>query len=67
MEKSAYVLLGIVAVCWIIAVIFGMIAAYPFGLVGLIVIFAIGLLFSKILSERLDNKEDDYYDKNINQ
>jgi len=65
MEKTGYFLLGIVAVIWIFAIIIGMIAAFPFGLIGLIAIVGIGILFIKVLSDRLENKEDDYYSKNV--
>ena len=66
MEKTGYILISIVAVVWIFAIIFGMIAAFPYGIVGLIGIVGIGLLFVKVLKERIENKDDDYYDKNVN-
>ena len=65
MEKLAYVLMGVVFLCWLSAILIGMIAAWPFGLIGLIGIAAIGLLLVKVLKERLENKEDDYYSKNV--
>ncbi len=65
MEKTAYALLLAVAVLWLIAMLVGMIAAFPFGLIGLVVIVAVGLLFIKVLRERLANKEDDYYANNV--
>ncbi len=67
MEKTAYVLLIIVAVVWLIAIILGMIVAFPFGILGLLVIVGVGLLFIKVLKERLSNKEDEYYSKNVDQ
>jgi len=65
MEKIAYVLLLIVALCWLLAMFVGMVAAFPMGLIGLVGIAGIGLLFIKVIRERLKNKEDDYYSKNI--
>ncbi len=65
MEKTAYALLLGVAVLWLIAMLVGMIAAFPVGLIGLVVIVAVGLLFIKVLRERLANKEDDYYANNV--
>mgnify|MGYP006280250121 CR=1 FL=1 len=65
MEKTGYILLAIVAFIWFIAMIFGIIAAFPAGLIGLVAIVGIGLLFIKVLKERLANKEDDYYSKNV--
>ena len=65
MEKTAYALLLSVAALWLIAMLVGMIAAFPVGLIGLVVIVAVGLLFIKVLRERLANKEDDYYANNV--
>ena len=67
MEKIGYILLGIVAICWVIAVIIGMIAAFPVGLVGLIAIIGVGFLFARVIKDRLENKEDDHYSENIKQ
>ena len=64
-EKIGYTLLGIVAALYILAMIVGMVAVFPYGLVGLIAITAIGVLFLKVLKERLQNKEDDYYSKKV--
>ncbi|MDH5434663.1 MAG: hypothetical protein OEY19_12035 [Gammaproteobacteria bacterium] len=64
-EKWAYSFLGVIAVLYLLAMIFGMIAAFPFGLIGLFVLAGVGILFVKVLKERLENKEDDYYSKEI--
>jgi hypothetical protein len=65
MEKIAYILLSIVALCWLIGMLAGMIAAFPFGIIGLVAMLGIGLLFIKVLKERLSSKEDDYYSKKV--
>ncbi len=65
MENIGYILLGIAAVCWIIAVIIGVVVAFPVGLIGLIAIIGIGFLFAKVIKDRIGNKEDDHYSKNI--
>ena len=65
MEFFGYLLLIIVAVCWLIAVLFGMIAAFPLGLIGIIAIIGFGVLFIRVLRDRLANREDDYYDKTV--
>jgi len=64
-EKIGYTILAVVAGCWLLAVLFGAIAALPYGLIGLLAIGGIGILFIKVLRERLSNKEDDYYSKNV--
>ncbi len=65
MEKIGYVLLLIVAACWLVAMIAGMIAAFPVGIIGLLGLAGIGLLFAKVVKERLANKEDDHYSKTV--
>jgi len=65
MEIIGYILLGIATVCWTIAIIIGMVAAFPYGLVGLIAILGIGFLFVKVIKDRLENKEDDHYSKTV--
>lgn len=65
MEKIGYVLLAVVAGCWLIAMVAGMIATFPVGVIGLVAIIGVGLLLAKVIRERLANKEDDYYSRNI--
>lgn len=67
MEKVAYIILLLIALLWIVATIIGFISIFPAGIIGLILLVALGLLFIKVLKERFTNKEDDYYDKNIKQ
>ncbi|MEN8121738.1 MAG: hypothetical protein ABFS35_15410 [Bacteroidota bacterium] len=65
MERIGYILLSIVAAGWLIAVLAGMVVAFPYGLIGLVVILGIGFLFAKVVKDRMENKEDDYYSENI--
>lgn len=65
MEKIGYTLLAIVALAWITVVLTGLVMAWPYGLVGLIGIIGLGFLLIKVLSDRLNNKEDDHYSKNV--
>jgi hypothetical protein len=65
MENIGYVLLVIVALCWLVAILVGMIAAFPFGIIGLIGITGLGFLLAKVIKDRLGNKEDDYYSDNV--
>ena len=67
MEYIGYILLGIVVACWLIAMLVGMIAAFPVGVIGLVAIGGFGFLFAKVVKDRLANKEDDYYSKHIKQ
>ena len=65
MEYIGYMLLAIVAVVWIVAIIIGVVVAFPFGLIGLIAILGIGFLFAKVIKDRLENKDDDYYSDTV--
>jgi len=65
MEKTAYIILGIIAIGWAMAVLFGLIVAFPVGLIGLAVIVAIGLLFIRVLLDRIGSDEDDYYERSV--
>ena len=65
MENIGYFLLGIVVLAWLIAVLVGMVAAFPIGLIGLVAITGVGFLLAKVIKDRIENKDDDYYSKNV--
>ncbi len=65
MEKIAYAILLLLAGLWLVVLLVGLVAAFPFGLIGFLGLGAIALLFAKVLRERLASEEDDYYDHNI--
>ncbi|MFC2128968.1 hypothetical protein ACFLRR_03730 [Bacteroidota bacterium] len=65
MEYIGYFLLAIVLICWIIAVAISLVAAFPWGLIGFVGIAGFGFLFAKVVKDRLENKEDDHYSKNV--
>jgi hypothetical protein len=64
-EKWGYSLLAIIAISYLIAMFIGMIAAFPYGLLGLVFLTGLGILMIKVLKERFHNKEDDYYNREI--
>ena len=64
-ERIGYGALAVVAICYGLAMLVGMIALFPFGLLGLLVVVGLGVLGVKVIKERLANKEDDYYAKNV--
>jgi len=64
-EKFGYLCLGIVAFCYLLVMLFGIVAAFPFGLIGLIALVGIGALLIKVLKERRANVEDDHYTKTV--
>ncbi len=65
MERIGYFILATLAISWFIAIFAGLISAFPGGLIGIIFIIGFGLLFIKVLQDRLSNKEDNYYSKTV--
>ncbi|MCB1041933.1 MAG: hypothetical protein KDC35_03280 [Acidobacteria bacterium] len=66
-ERIGYVLLSIVALAWLAAMVTGMVVAFPVGIIGLLGILGIGFLLIKVVKDRINNPEDDYYDKHVDQ
>jgi len=65
MEKTAYLILIIVAIIWIIAWVIGMFENVWLGIIGLVTIIGLGLLFVKALTNRLASKKDDKYSRDV--
>ncbi len=65
MENIGYVFLAIAVIAWFVAILSGVILAFPFGIIGLFTIIGIGFLFAKVIKEKIRNKDDDYYSKNV--
>lgn len=66
LEKIAYTLLGFVSLLYVVVMVAGLVAAFPWGIVGLIAMVGIGVLI-KVIRERIRNSEDNYYSKNVDQ
>lgn len=65
LEKTGYIFLGLGFLAWLYLVVKGLVDAFPEGLIGFVVLVGFGLLFAKVVKDRLNNKEDDYYDKHV--
>jgi putative Mn2+ efflux pump MntP len=65
LEKIGYLCLAIVAVAWLTAMLVGIVVASPASWLGLVALVGIGVLFVKVLKERLRNAEDDHYDEHV--
>ena len=65
MEYAGFIILGALALGWLVVMIIASISFLPYGLVVLLALFAFGLIFSKVAYERLRNKEDDYYSRTV--
>jgi uncharacterized membrane protein len=60
-----YLLLIAAFIGYLVIVITGLVDSFPEGIVGLLAIAGLGLLFVKVLKERLSNKEDEHYSRNV--
>jgi len=68
MEKIGYTILVLAAILWLGIVLWGSaIDFWPGGLLGFLIIGGCGFLFVKALADRLSNKEDYHYSKNVDQ
>ena len=69
LEKLA--LIGICIVGGIFVIVYGamlvvgMVATFPYGLPALFIIGLFVFICIAVLKQRLNNKEDDYYEKNV--
>ena len=65
MEKLGYFLITAFYVVLIVLTLQDIEEFYPEGLVFLLIYGGLFILFIKVLKERLGNKEDDYYSKEV--
>ena len=64
-ERIGYACLVVVGIVYIAAMILGVIAAFPFGILVLVLLMGVGVLLVKVIRERLASVEDDYYSDNV--
>ena len=65
LDQIALAMVVIFAISWTLFAVTGLLVAVPFGVLGLIPVAIIGGIIVTIIFQRLNNKEDDYYDKNV--
>ena len=65
LDQIALAMVIVFAVAWTLFAVTGLLVAVPFGILGLIPVAIIGGIIATIIIQRLNNKEDDYYDKNV--
>ena len=63
LDTLALVCVLVVAGGWLLMMLVGIIAAGPLGLIALIPLGVVGYFVGAVISQRLSNAEDDYYDK----
>ncbi len=59
MENIGCFILGLASACWVFAMMMGMVAAWPYGGIGLIATVAIGFQLAKVIKARLENKKEE--------
>lgn len=62
-DKLALILTVIVVFLWGIGMLIGIVAAGAVGLLALIPVAIAAYVFGVVISQRLNNREDDHYDK----
>ncbi len=65
MEYIGYIILTGATIAWLYCMSAEIIDAFPFGTIVLAFILGCGFLFAKALKDRLSNKEDDRYSKEV--
>ncbi|WP_332714207.1 hypothetical protein [Pelagibacterium mangrovi] len=65
LDAIALAIVIVFALLWLGVTVTGIIAAVPFGVLGLVPIAIVIGLLVVVIYQRLSNAEDDYYDKNV--
>ena len=65
MEKIGYIFLLLFLIGYLGLLVFGLIAAWPFGIIGFFLLLGLGFLFIKAMKDKIGNKEDAHYKKNV--
>ena len=65
LDTIALGLVVALAIMWVAFAFAGLVAAWPYGLIGLVVLGVIGYLIYGVIRQKMDNAEDDYYEKNV--
>lgn len=67
MSLGNIALVGVIiaAIVYIAVIVMGMIAFFPFGLIGLVILFFIGALLYVVVNQKLRDDENRHYEKNV--
>jgi hypothetical protein len=67
LEWLGMLLLALAALGWLVLAIGAAATSLPVGLIGLAALLGTALLLLRVLLDRLGNREDDHYDRNVDQ
>lgn len=65
LDRIALILIVVGGVVYAGIILVGMIALFPFGIIGLVVFGVLAFIFIQVVRQRLANAEDDYYERNV--
>jgi membrane protein implicated in regulation of membrane protease activity len=65
LDKIVLYLFIAAAGLWALILFAGLVATLPYGLPMLIIFLVVAYVVYRVVRERLDNREDDYYEDNI--
>ncbi|MFC1564243.1 hypothetical protein ACFL6G_04865 [candidate division KSB1 bacterium] len=65
LEKIGYFLLAVAFIAVVYLIVIDMIVVFPWGTIYLVALAGIGFLFIKVVGDKIKNKEDSYYQKNV--
>ena len=65
LDKFVLILVVIIGAIWCVIMLLSAVAIYPFGLLILVVYLIVGYIVYRVVRDRMTNKEDDYYEKNV--
>ena len=65
LDKIVLYLFIAAAGLWALILFAGLVATLPYGLPILIIFLVVAYVVYRVVRERLDNREDDYYEDNI--
>lgn len=65
MKTLGYLFISLSIIGYLGLLVFGLIQALPFGLIGLSFLLGLAILLVKILKDKRGDHEDEYYTKNI--
>lgn len=65
LDTVALWLVVALAIAWAAVAIVGLVAMWPFGLIGLVVIVVVGYLIVGVIRQKMASAEDAYYEKNV--
>jgi hypothetical protein len=65
LDTLVLIILCAVGAVWLAILVVGMISLWPVGLIGLALISVPGYIIYRVIADRMRNREDDYYEKNI--